>query len=87
MNNILKLSAMAILAFAANSQATQLIQAEKINTAEFLEIAKTDLAKAMKLNMIEINSIEVTAHAQIVSANSKPKADKNISEKATLLAE
>lgn len=87
MNNILKLSAMAILAFATNSQATQLVQAEKTSTTEILNIAKIDLANTIKLNLIEISSIEMTAHAQVVSASKKAKAHKSANEKATLLAE
>ena len=87
MNNILKLSAIAILAFAANSQAAQLVQTDKANATELLNIAKIDLANTMKLNMIEISPIKVTAHAQVVSASNEAKTHKSVSEKTTLLAE
>ena len=66
MNNILKISAIAILAFVThNSQATELVKAHAINTNELVEVAKLNLAQAIKFNTIALNPSEKTAQAQV----------------------
>ena len=66
MNNILKTSAFATLAFVANSsQATELVKVQAINTVELVEVTKLHLAQAIKLNTIVINPIEKTTLAQV----------------------
>jgi len=88
MNNMIKLSTIAILAFVANnSQATQLVKVQTINAVELLEFTKLHLAQSIKLNTIVLNPIEKTARAQVAMNNLHAnKGVKNIS-KALILAE
>jgi len=66
MNNIIKLTTIAILAcVASNSQATQLVNTQVINAVELVEITKLHLAQSIKLNTIVLNPIEKTARAQV----------------------
>lgn len=86
MNNIIKLSTIAILAFIANnSQATQLVKVQTIDAVELVEFTKLHLAQSIKLNTIVINPIEKTARAQ-VAMNHLPanKGVENISKALTL---
>ena len=88
MNNILKLSAIAVLAFMANnSQATELVKVQPTNTVEFLEIAKLDLAQSIKLNTVEINPIEKLARTQVAMASAKAEKHHDVSVKISSLAE
>jgi hypothetical protein len=88
MNNILKLSTIAILTFVANSsQATELVKVQATSAFDFLEIAKVNLAQSIKLNTIEINTIEIEAHAQIAMAQTKAEKRNDESVKTTSLAE
>lgn len=86
MNNMIKLSTIAILAFIANnSQATQLVKVQAIDAVELVEFTKLHLAQSIKLNTIAINPIEKTARAQ-VAMNHLPanKGVENISKALTL---
>ena len=86
MNNILKLSTIAIFAFLANnSQATELVKVQTINAVELVEITKLNLAQSIKFNTIALNPIEKTARAQ-VAMNHLPanKGVENISKALTL---
>ena len=66
MNNIVKLSTIAILALMANSShATQLVKTQAINAVELIETTKLHLAQSIKLNTIAFNPIEKTARAQV----------------------
>ena len=66
MNNILKISAIASLAFVTcNSQAAELVKVQKIDATELLEITKLHLAQSIKLNTLVINPIEKAAYAQV----------------------
>ena len=79
MNNIVKLSTIAILAFVANnSQALELVKVQTIDTVELVEVTKLNLAQSIKFNTITINSIEKTARAQVAMnriKKSKKSAD------------
>ncbi|MGB1262949.1 MAG: hypothetical protein ACPG52_08575 [Cognaticolwellia sp.] len=66
MNNILKLATIALFAFVANnSQATELVKAQPVNTVDLVEVTKLHLAQAIKLNTVAFNPIEKTARAQV----------------------
>lgn len=66
MNNILKISAIALLAFVTNnSQAAELVKVQKIDATELLESAKLNLAQSIKLSALVINPIEKSARAQV----------------------
>ena len=70
MNNILKISAIAILAFVThNSHATELVKAHAINTDELVEVAKLNIAQSIKFNTIAFNPIEKTAQAQVFGSD------------------
>ena len=86
MNNIFKLSTIAILAFVANnSQATELVKVQAINTVELVEITKLNLAQSIKFNAIVIKPIEKTARAQVaMNRENFSKASRNISKAVTL---
>ncbi|MFT5814408.1 MAG: hypothetical protein ACI9VT_002169 [Psychroserpens sp.] len=86
MNNIIKLSTIAMLAFVANnSQATQLVKVQAINAVELLEITKLHLAESIKLNTVVINPIEKTARAQVAMHRLYTQKDvKNVSKAETL---
>tara|TARA_R110000787_G_scaffold132987_1_gene245240 strand:- start:1123 stop:1389 length:267 start_codon:yes stop_codon:yes gene_type:complete len=88
MNNIFKLSTIAILAFVANnSQATELVKVQTINTAELAKVTALNLAQSIKFNTLAINPIEKTARAQVAMNRAHlSKANKNIS-KAVVFAE
>lgn len=87
MNNILKLSAIAILAFVANSsQATELVKVQATNTFDFMEIAKVNLAQSIKLNTVEINTI-IEARSQVAMTNTKAEKRNDESVKTSSLAE
>lgn len=87
MNNMIKLTTIALLAFAANSQATQLVKAQAINAVELVAVTKLALAQSIKLNTIEFNPIEKTARAQV--AMNRTHANKGVENinKALPLAE
>lgn len=88
MNNILKLSAIAILAFVANSsQATELVKVQATNTFNFMEMAKVNLAQSIKLNTVEINTIEIEARSQVATTNTKAEKRNDESVKTSSLAE
>lgn len=88
MNNILKLSTIAILAFVANSsQATELVKVQATNTFDFMEMAKVNLAQSIKLNTVEINTIEIEARSQVAMTNTKAEKRNDESVKTSSLAE
>ena len=88
MNNILKISAFATLAFLTNSsQATELVKVQPQNTLELVAVAKVNLAQSIKLNAIEINPIENMARTQIAMANTKAEKRNDTSVKTVSLAE
>lgn len=88
MNNILKISAFAALAFLTNSsQATELVKVQPQNTLELVAVAKVNLAQSIKLNAIEINPIENMARTQIAMANTKAEKRNDTSVKTVSLAE
>ncbi len=88
MNNILKLTTIAMLAFVANnSQATDLVKVQTINAVELVEVAKLNLAQSIKFNTIAFNPIEKTARAQVAMNRLQVKKATNNSIKATTLAE
>jgi hypothetical protein len=88
MNNILKLSTIAILAVMANSsQATELVEVQQTNSFDFLEVAKVNLAQSIKLNTIEINPIENANLTEVAMAHTKAEKRNGVSVKTTSLAE
>ncbi len=88
MNNILKLSTIAMFAFLANnSQATELVKVQTINAVELVEITKLNLAQSIKFNTIALNPIEKTARAQVAMNSLQVKKSMNNSIKALTLAE
>ncbi|UUO21815.1 hypothetical protein FGD67_00350 [Colwellia sp. M166] len=88
MNNILKISAIAILAFVThNSHATELVKAQAINTDELVEVAKLNLAQSIKFNTIAINPIEKTARAQVTMSRGHSSKNLNNIIKTITLAE
>ena len=88
MNNILKISAIAILAFVThNSHATELVKAHTINTDELVEVAKLNIAQSIKFNTIAFNPIEKTAQAQVAMNRGQNKKGRENSNKALSLAE
>ncbi|MGB2742506.1 MAG: hypothetical protein WBC60_18330 [Cognaticolwellia sp.] len=90
MNNILRISAIAILAFVANNaQAAELVQVQKINASELLKVTKLNLAQSIKFNTIAFSPIEKTARAQVAMNDihfSKKSGNMNIN-KTVVLAE
>lgn len=88
MNNILKLSAIAILAFVANSShATELVKVQATNTFDFMEMAKVNLAQSIKLNTVEIKTIEIETRSQVAMTNTKAEKRNDESVKTSSLAE
>ena len=88
MNNILKLSTIAMFAFLANnSQATELVKVQTINAVELVEITKLNLAQSIKFNTIAFNPIEKTAQAQVAMNRGQNKKGRENSNKALSLAE
>jgi hypothetical protein len=88
MKNILNLSAIAMLAFVANSsQATQLVKVQAINTVELVEATKLHLAQAIKLNTVILNPIEKTARAQVAMNRTHVSESSDTATKAITLAD
>jgi hypothetical protein len=88
MKNILKLSAIAMLAFVANSsQATQLVKVQAIDAVELVEATKLHLAQAIKLNTITFNPIEKTARAQVAMNRAHVSKSSDTTTKVSRLAD
>jgi len=88
MNNILKIAAIAALAFVANnSQATELVKVQPTNAIDLVAVAKVNLAQSIKLNTVEISPIEKMARTQIAMTNSKIEKRTDASVKSASLAE
>ncbi len=88
MKNILNLSAIAMLAFVANSsQATQLVKVQAIDAVELVEATKLHLAQSIKLNTIAFNPIEKTARAQVAMNREDVSKSSDTAAKALTLAD
>lgn len=88
MNNILKIAAIAALAFVANNgQAAELVKAQPQNTVELVAVAKMNLAQSIKLNTVTVNTIEKMARTQLAMVDTKTDKRDDASVKTTSLAE